>query len=117
MLITVEKAVDGFVAFMSEQVASIPKEIDRWKGFAMLGVLKCKPRAAIDALKPIAEKIGLMTDGKVDIDVMKAALDMAFSNVPEVEFFNFKFNAGDAKALFEKMRMVSSEPANTEVQA
>lgn len=117
MQISIDKAIDGFVGFMADQVANIPKDIERWKGFAVLGVLKSKPRAAIDALKPMAEKIGLIHDDKIDVDVMKSALDMAFGNVPEVEFFNFKFNAEDVKALMEKMRMVASEPANPEVQA
>ena len=116
MLITIEKAVDGFIGFMADQVASIPKDIERWKGFALLGMLKSKPRAALDALKPMMEKIGLLHNGMVDLDVLKSALDMAFNNVPEVEFFNFKFSAEDSKALFEKMRMVA-ETADAEVQA
>lgn len=117
MQISIDKAIDGFVAFMADQVASIPKDIERWKGFAVLGVIKCKPRAAIDALKPLAEKIGLIHDDKIDVDVMKSALEMAFSRVPEVEFFNFKFNAEDVKALMDKLSVVVSEPVSTEVQA
>lgn len=109
MLITIEKAVDGFIGFMADQVASIPKDIDRWKGFFVLGMLKSKPRAALDALKPMMEKAGVLQNGMVDLDVLKSALEMAFKNVPEVEFLNFKFSSEDVSALFEKMRMVAEE--------
>ena len=117
MQIAVEKAVDGLIAFMADHVATIPKDIDRWKGFALLGMLKFKPRATADAVKPMLEKLGLVRDDKIELEAVKAALDMAFEKVPEVEFFNFKFDSNDVKTLIDKMRGVASGPVNPEVQA
>jgi hypothetical protein len=47
---------------------------------------------------------GIMADGKVELDFAKAALDMAFSQVPKVSYFGFTFTADDIPSLMAKLR-------------
>lgn len=91
MQISLEKAVEGFVSYMADQVASIPKMADRFLGFAALGALKSNPAQLVSKVKPWAEMAGIVTDGMVDIDTLRAALAEAFENVPKVSYFGFTF--------------------------
>ena len=54
MQISLEKAVDGFIGFMADQVATIPKMSDRFLGFAALGALKSNPGALVNKVKPLS---------------------------------------------------------------
>ena len=104
MQISLEKAVEGFVGFMADQVATIPKLGDRFLGFAALGSLKSNPNVLVNKVKPWLEMSGILVDNSVNLDSAKAALDMAFSNVPSVSYFGFTFTADDAAALLAKMQ-------------
>lgn len=106
MQISLEKAVDGFIGFMADQVAAIPKMSDRFLGFAALGALKSNPGALVNKVKPWMEMSGILVDNMVDVDAAKAALDMAFANVPKVSYFGFSFTSEDVPALLAKMQGV-----------
>lgn len=112
MPISIEKAVDGFIGFMADQVAQIPKLGDRFLGYAALGSLKSNPDVLIGRVKPWLEMSGMLADGQIDLGSAKAALDMAFENVPKVSYFGFSFTENDAKALLSKLRGLAS--ADTE---
>ena len=60
MQISLEKAVDGFIGFMADQVATIPKMSDRFLGFAALGALKSNPGALVNKVKPWMEMSGIL---------------------------------------------------------
>lgn len=113
MQISLEKAVEGFVAFMAEQVNLIPRISDRFVAYGALGALKAKPKAAIGQFRPQLEMIGILDGETVDLDSVKAAIDNAFLNIPKVSFFGFTFSADDVPALLAKMHGHSSE---TEVE-
>ena len=104
MQISLERAVDGFIGFMADQVAGIPKLGDRFLGYAALGSLKSNSAVLTGKLKPWLEMTGIMADGKVELDFAKAALDMAFSQVPKVSYFGFTFTADDIPSLMAKLR-------------
>lgn len=104
MLITLEKAVDGFVGYMADQVASIPRGINRWISFGSLAVIKEKPSMIINNIKPYLEMVGIVKDGMVDLDGVKVFLDNAFANEPKISYFNFTFTADDTAALLAKMQ-------------
>lgn len=104
MQISLEKAVEGFVSYMADQVASIKKIGERFLGFAALGALKNNPMQLVNKVKPWAEMAGIVTDGIVDIDTLRAALAEAFENVPKVSYFGFTFGIEDAAALLKKMQ-------------
>jgi len=106
MQISLEKAVDGFIGFMADQVATIPKAGDRFLGFAALGALKRNPVQLVGKVKPWLEMSGILADNMVDVDSAKAALDLAFANVPKVSYFGFSFTAEDVPALIAKMHGV-----------
>ena len=106
MQISLEKAVDGFIGFMADQVATIPKMSDRFLGFAALGALKSNPGALVNKVKPWMEMSGILVDNMVNLDSAKAALDLAFANVPKVSYFGFSFTAEDVPALLAKMQCV-----------
>ena len=106
MQISLEKAVDGFVGFMADQVATISKAADRFLGFAALGALKRNPAQLVGKVKPWLEMSGILVDNMVDVDAAKAALDMAFTNVPKVSYFGFSFTSEDVPALLAKMQGV-----------
>ncbi|SHJ44241.1 hypothetical protein [Fibrobacter sp. UWP2] len=106
MQISLEKAVDGFIGFMADQVATIQKMGDRFLGFAALGALKSNPGALVSKVKPWMEMSGILVDNMVNLDSAKAALDMAFANVPKVSYFGFSFTADDVPALLAKMQGV-----------
>ena len=55
MQIALEKAVDGFVSYMADQVAAIKKAGDRFLGFAALGALKNNPAQLVNKVKPWME--------------------------------------------------------------
>lgn len=104
MQISLEKAVEGFVSYMADQVASIPKIGDRFLGFFALGALKNSPAQFVNKVKPWMEMFGVLSDDMVNIDVAKAALAEAFDNVPKVPYFGFTFTIEDAAALLKKMQ-------------
>lgn len=104
MKIGLDKAVHAFIAFMADQVSQIPKLGDRFLGFAALGSLKSNPDMIASKVKPWGEMAGIVTDGKVDLDMLKAALDEAFDKVPKVSYFGFSFTAEDATALLKRMQ-------------
>jgi len=104
MQISLEKAVEGFISYMADQVAAIPKMGDRFLGFAALGALKNNPAQLVNKVKPWAEMAGIVTDGMVDIETLRAALAEAFENVPKVSYFGFTFGIEDAAALLKKMQ-------------
>lgn len=104
MQIPLEKAVHGFISYMADQVASIPKMGQRFLGFGALGALKSNPNVLVSTVKPWMEMAGIVTDGMVDIDMLKAALAEAFDNVPKVNYFGFTFTVDDAAALLAKMQ-------------
>ena len=103
MQIPLENAVDKFIGYMSDQVATIPKLGDRFLGFAALGSLRSNPAMLINKVKPWAEMAGIVTDGMVDTDMVRAALTTAFSNVPRVSYFGFTFTSDDAATLINRM--------------
>lgn len=103
MQILLENAVDKFIGYMSDQVATIPKLGDRFLGFAALGSLKSNPAMLINKVKPWAEMAGIVADGMVDTDMVRAALTTAFSNVPRVSYFGFTFTSDDAATLLNRM--------------
>lgn len=103
MQIPLESAVDRFIAYMSDQVATIPKLGDRFLGFAALGSLKSNPDMLIGKVKPWAEMAGIVSNGMVDTEMVRAALTMAFNNVPRVGYFGFTFTADDAAQLLARM--------------
>lgn len=104
MKIGLDKAIQAFIGFMADQVAQIPKLGDRFLGFAALGALKSNPDVLMSKVKPWAEMAGIVTDEKVDCDLLKAAFDEAFSNVPKVSYFGFTFTSEDASALLKRMQ-------------
>ena len=106
MQISLEKAVDGFIGFMADQVATIPKMGDRFLGCAALGALKSNPMQLVNRVKPWMEMSGILVDEMVNLDSAKAALDMAFANVPKVSYFGFSFTSEDVPALLAKMQGV-----------
>lgn len=108
MHVSLESAVEGFIAFMADQVAQIPKLGDRFLGYAALGSLKGNPAMLTGRAKPWFEMAGMMEDGKLNLDSAKAALDMAFENVPKVSYFGFSFTADDVKSLMAKVRAAAA---------
>lgn len=104
MQISLDKAVDGFIGFMADQVATIQKIGDRFLGFAALGALKSNPGALVSKIKPWMEMSGILVDNMVNTDSVKAALDLAFANVPKVSYFGFSFTSEDVPALLAKMQ-------------
>lgn len=104
MQIALEKAVDGFVSYMTDQVAAIKKTGDRFLGFAALGALKNNPAQLVNKIKPWMEMAGIVTDGMINVDTLRAALAEAFENVPSVTYFGFTFTIDDAAALLKKMQ-------------
>lgn len=104
MQISLEKAVEGFFSYMADQVAAIPKMGDRFLGFAALGALKNNPMQLVNKVKPWMEMAGIVADGMVDVETLRAALAEAFENVPKVSYFGFTFGIEDAAALLKKMQ-------------
>lgn len=105
MKIELENAVDAFIGFMSDQVAGIPKLGERFLAFAALGSLKANPDLLADKVKPWGEMAGIIVDDEmVDLDILRAALTEAFTNVPKVSYFGFTFTADDATSLLKRMQ-------------
>lgn len=104
MLISLKQGVDGFIAYMSEQVATIPTEFKKWLGFGALAAVKRNPAIFISRIRPWLEMSGILTEERIDTDTLKAALEEAFSHVPNIEYFGFTFNSADVGPLLEKMQ-------------
>lgn len=111
MHIQFDRAVDTFVAFMSEQVAKIPKDFPKWLGFGGLAAIKFNPKHLKDKVAPYLEMFGVLNDGMVDIDMLKTVLDSAFKNVPKISYLNFTFDASDGDGLVAKMQGFASAEA------
>lgn len=105
MKIELENAVDAFIGFMADQVSGIPKLGERFLAFAALGSLKANPDMLCEKVKPWGEMAGIVVeDEMVDLDMLKAALSEAFTQVPKVSYFGFTFTADDATALLKRMQ-------------
>lgn len=104
MKVGLDKAVDAFIGFMADQVALIPKLGDRFLAFAALGSLKSNPELLVSKVRPWAEMAGIVSEGKADVDLLRAALKEAFDNVPKVTYFGFTFTADDAAALLKRIQ-------------
>ena len=105
MKIELEKAVDAFLAFMADQVSLIPNLGERFLGYGALGALKANPGILVNKVKPWAEMTGIVDDGMVDMDMLKAALSTAFENVPKVSYFGFTFTEEDVATLIKKLQI------------
>ena len=112
MHIEFDRAVDTFIAFMSEQIAKIPKDFPKWLGFGGLAAIKFNPKHLKDKVAPYLEMFGVLENGMVDIGMMKTALDSAFKNVPKLSYLNFTFDVSDADGLVAKMQEVASSEVN-----
>ena len=111
MHIQFDRAVDTFIAYLSEQVAKVPKELPKWLGFFGLAGAKLKQDVIKEKVRPYLEMFGVLEDGMVDIGMLKTALDSAFNNVPNLTCLNFTFDASDADGLIAKMQEVASSDA------
>lgn len=108
MHIQFDRAVDAFIAFMSEEVAKVKAAFPKWLGFGGLAAIKFNPQPLKDKVKPYLEMFGVLHDGMLDIGMLKTVLDSAFKNVPEITYLNFTFDASDADGLIAKMQGVAS---------
>ena len=108
MHISFDKAVDTFIAFMSEQFAKVPNDLPKWLGFFGLAGAKLKKDLLKEKMKPYLEMFGVLENGMVDIGMLKTGLYSAFKNVPKVTYLNFTFDASDADGLIAKMQGVAS---------
>ena len=108
MHISFDRAVDTFIAYLSEQFAKIQSEIPKWLGFFGLAGAKLKKESLMKKVRPYLEMFGVLEDGMVDIGMLKTALDSAFNNVPKLSYLNFTFDVSDADGLVAKMQEVAS---------
>lgn len=122
-----EKYADAKVAALTERVANLEARVladektdplrdqilgDCFLGFAALGALKSNPAALVSKVKPWMEMSGILdAGGMVNFDSVKAALDMAFANVPKVSYFGFSFTSEDVPVLLAKMQSTQTEVA------
>lgn len=103
MQITLERAVDGFIGYLADQVATIPHGVERWLAFGALASLKKNPAIITKNVKQYLEMAGVVEDGMVDLDSVKSFLDGAFDSEPKISYFNFTFTKDDVPALIAKM--------------
>ena len=103
MQISLEKAVEGFIAYLADQIVLIPNLGEKFVAYAALGALRKNPNIMLSKVRPWMEMSGMLVDGKVDLETAKAALDMAFGQVPKLSYFGFTFTHDDATALLQKM--------------
>lgn len=111
MHIQFDRAVDTFIAFMSEQVAKVPKDFPKWLGFGGLAAIKFNTRPLKEKVAPYLEMFGVLHDGMIDIGMLEKVLDSAFENVPKLSYLNFTFDVSDADGLIAKMQEVASSDA------
>lgn len=104
MKITLEKAVDTFIGYMADLVATIPHGVSRWLGFGSLASLKKNPALIVNNVKQYLEMAGIVEDGMVDTERVRDFLEGAFANEPKIAYFNFTFTAEDIPALLAKMK-------------
>lgn len=119
MKISLEKAVEALSEFMTEQVNTITDQFKRAIGLMFVGGIAKNPEGILAKARPWLEMSGILSDNVVDVDVLKAGLDNAFSSVPKVSYLGFGFNSGDAANLVSKMqaKVAPEQPASTEVPA
>lgn len=103
MQITLERAVDGFIGYLADQVATIPHGVERWLAFGALASLKKNPAIITKNARQYLEMAGVVEDGMVDLDAVKEFLEGAFSSEPKISYFNFTFTKEDVPALLAKM--------------
>lgn len=104
MQITLERAVEGLVSYMEEQIRQMTDPLDKFKWSLGKGVLQNNPSGIVARLRPTLEMFGILSGNTVDLDAMKAALDMGFANVPRVPLFGWNFTAEDSNTLLAKMQ-------------
>lgn len=107
MHISLEKAVEGFISYMADQVATIPRGINRWLGFGALASLKSNSGMLVNKVKPYLEMVGVVENNMVNLDHARKFLDAAFANEPSISYFDFTFTADDTRALLAKMQSMT----------
>ena len=104
MQITLERAVEGLVSYMDEQMRRMNDPLDRFKWSLAKGVVRNNPSGIVARLRPTLEMLGVLSGNTVDLESMKAALDMGFAEVPSVPIFGWNFTAEDSSSLLAKMQ-------------
>lgn len=118
MQITLDKAVDGVLNYMSDLVVSIPKQIDKWLGVAAVTGLKKNPEPLKTKTRSWLEMAGILSGDLVELDNLKSSLEAAFAAVPKISYFGFTFSLEDVPALLAKMQQGESPaPVTTEAVA
>lgn len=118
MHVSFEKAVDALTDYMDNLVARVPNGAYKWCGIFGIAAIKFKPNLFMGKISPYLEMLGILHDGKVDIDMLKSVLDSAFEKVPTVTYLKFTFDSSDVDNLISRMRgFASSEEKLTQATA
>lgn len=118
MQITLDKAVDGALNYMSDLVGTIQKQVDRWLGTAAVAGLKNNPAQLKAKIRSWLEMAGILSGDMVDLEALKSSLEAAFAAVPKISYFGFTFCLDDVPALLAKMQQGESPaPVTTEAIA
>jgi len=104
MQITLERAVEGLIAYIGDLVSQLKNPIESLFGNAILAAMR-NNHSGLDAkARPWLEMSGLMQNNMVQLEPLKAALDAAFVKVPTITYMGWTFTADDVQALMAKMR-------------
>lgn len=102
--ISINDAADAVIGFLSVEVAKVANLRDRFLMFAALGAVKKDPSSIVNAYRPMLRSVGVIDDeGMVSVQSVKAALEMAFSNVPRFDWMGFTFTREDAAEILRRM--------------
>lgn len=103
MKIPLEQAVGGLVSFLSGEASKISSMGDKFLMYGALGAIKANPSRVLAKYIETMEMLGIVSEGMVDVDAVKSALDSAFDAVPNFHAIGFTFTRDDVPALVRNM--------------
>lgn len=104
MIVSMQKAVDSAIAYLSQEASKITSVQDKFIMYAALGAAKANSGSLIAPYMDRLRMVGIVNaDGFVDTSVIRSAMDCAFSNVGSVGALGFTFNQADADSVLALM--------------
>lgn len=105
-MIPVSQFIDGVVNFaVNDVVAVMPNSPTKFLALMAVGSARANPDALMGPYRPVMAQLGILTGdySMVDEVALRAALDGAFSSMPQVTWAGFTFTATDAEKLYRRI--------------
>ena len=111
MMVTKDKILQAFDRFLEDDVMRHMREMPQVEQFLFgikIGVVRRRASSIVDNYldKPEIKQLGVVKDGKVDIDVIYEAAVDSIKQLGSVQIDTLRFDESDVKKLYEIIQQI-----------